>query len=216
MACCRSLGGGGQAGPAISFMICATLRAHLWPSAVPLREELVNTHGRVVVIGLVLLVSCGGVLGHASTQNKKGAREQIVGAWQLESRTVRKASGEILLDPVLGKQPIGRLVYDVSGHMMLQMMRQDRAQAISVPSNPQNATNARIVLGYDAYFGTFQVNDADGTITHHVEGSLFPEDLGKDFRRLFRIEGDTFTLSFTSRAPEGFDVTRTLRFRRSK
>lgn len=174
-----------------------------------------NTHRRVVVIGFILLVSCGG-LGHALTQNKNGAREQIVGAWQLESRTVRKASGEILLDPVLGKQPIGRLVYDVSGHMMLQMMRQDRAQAISVPSNPQNATNARIVLGYDAYFGTFSLNEAEGTITHHVEGSLFPEDLGKDFQRFFRIEGDTFRLSFTSRAPEGFDVTRTLLFRRSK
>ena len=62
----------------------------------------------------------------------------------------------------------------------------------------------------------FSVNEADATITHHVEGSLFPEDLGKDFRRSFRIEGGTFTLSFTSTSPEGFDVTRTLRFRRPK
>jgi hypothetical protein len=96
------------------------------------------------------------------------------------------------------------------------MMRQERAQAISAPANPRDATNPRIVLGYDAYFGTFTVNEADATITHHVEGSLFPEDLGKDFRRSFRIEDGTFTLSFTSKSPEGFDVTRTLRFRRSK
>ena len=122
----------------------------------------------------------------------------------------------MLLDPVLGRQPTGRLFYDASGNMMLQMMRQERAQAISVPSNPQDGRNPRIVLGYDSYFGTFSVNDADGTITHHVEGSLFPEDLGKDFQRVFRIEGDTFTLSFTSKAPEGFDVTRTLLFRRAK
>jgi hypothetical protein len=59
------------------------------------------------------------------------------------------------------------------------------------------------------------VNEAEGTITHHVEGSLFPEDLGKDFTRVFRIEGDTFTLSFTSKSAEGFEVARTLRFRRS-
>ena len=64
--------------------------------------------------------------------------------------------------------------------------------------------------------GTFSVNESDGTITHHVEGSLFPEDLGKDFRRSFKLEGDTFTLSFTSKSPEGFDVTRTLRFRRAR
>jgi hypothetical protein len=164
----------------------------------------------------MLFVSCYGLSGHASTpQRTGGAKEQILGAWRLESRTVRKANGEILLDPVLGTQPAGRLFYDASGHMMLQMMRQERAQAISVPSNPQDARNARVVLGYDAYFGTFRVNEAEGTITHHVEGSLFPEDLGKDFTRFFRIEGDTFTLSFTSTSPEGVEVTRTLRFQRS-
>jgi hypothetical protein len=174
------------------------------------------TTQRKVAFGLVLLVSGSGLLGHASTQSRKDVREQILGAWQLESRTVRKTSGEILLDPVLGKEPIGRLFYDASGHMMLQMMRQERAQAISVPSKPQDATNPRIVLGYDAYFGTFHVNQAAATITHHVEGSLFPEDLGKDFQRAFKIEGDRFTLSFTSKSPEGFEVTRTLRFRRLK
>jgi len=167
-----------------------------------------------LAIGLVL-VSCCVLWGRASAQRKQGAREQIIGAWQLESRTVHKASGEIVLDPVLGQQPIGRLFYDASGHMMLQMMRQGRAQVISVPA-PQGAASPRIVLGYDAYFGTFSVNEADATITHHVQGSLFPEDLGKDFRRSFRIEGGTFTLSFTSKSPEGFDVTRTLRFRRPK
>ena len=180
------------------------------------REKHVTTRRRNVAIGLILLVSGYGLWGRASAQRKQGAREQIIGAWQLESRTVRKASGEILLDPVLGQQPIGRLFYDASGHMMLQMMRQARAQAVSVPSNPQDATNPRIVLGYDAYFGTFHLNEAEGTITHHVEGSLFPEDLGKDFQRAFKIEGDRFTLSFTSKSPDGFEVTRTLRFRRSK
>jgi hypothetical protein len=174
----------------------------------------VKNHGRVVAICLILLVSGGWLWGHASAQRTHGAREQIIGAWQLESRTVRKAGGEILPDPVLGQQPGGRLFYDASGHMMLQMMRQDRAKAISVPANPQDATNPRIVLGYDAYFGSFSVNEADATITHHVQGSLFPEDLGKDFRRSFSIEGGALTLSFTSKSPEGVDVTRTLRFRR--
>ena len=175
-----------------------------------------KAHGRIA-IGLVLLVSCRGLSGHASTpQGREGARGRIVGAWQLDSRTVRKANGEILRDPVLGTQPTGRLFYDASGHMMLQMMRQERARAIGAPSNPEDAKNPRIVLGYDAYFGTFAVNEVDGTITHHVEGSLFPEDLGRDFQRGFRIEGDTLTLSFTSKSPEGFEVTRTLLFRRSK
>jgi hypothetical protein len=177
----------------------------------------VKTHRRVVPVGLMLLASGYGLLGHASTPQAQGVvRTQLVGAWLLESRIVRTANGDVLLDPVLGKQPTGRLFYEASGNMTLQMMRQERAQAISVPSNSQDAKNPRVVLGYDAYFGTFTVNEAKGTITHHVEGSLFPEDLGKDFTRSYRIDGDTFTLSFVSKSPEGLDVTRTLRFRRSK
>ncbi len=168
-----------------------------------------------VTIGLIALVSCGW-LGDVAAQGRGSARPRLLGAWQLQSRTVRTATGAAVADPVLGQQPLGLLVYDASGRVMLQMMRQGRARAISVPANPQDATNARIVLGYDAYFGTFTVNDAQGTITHHVEGSLFPEDLGKDFVRNFTIAGDTFTLIFTSKAADGADVTRTLVFRRLK
>jgi hypothetical protein len=176
----------------------------------------VKTERRIAAIAVALLIACGETLGDASMQIRPSAHAQILGAWQLESRTVRAANDENLLDPVLGSQPLGRLFYDASGHMMLQMMRQDRAQAISVPSNPNHSNNPRIVLGYDSYFGTFQVNAPAGTITHHVDGSLFPEDLGKDFERRFTIDGDTFTLSFTSKSPEGTNVTRTLRFRRLK
>ena len=173
-----------------------------------------KTERRIAAIAVALLIACGETVGDASMQIGPSARAQVLGAWQLESRTVRAANGESLLDPVLGSQPLGRLFYDASGHMMLQMMRQDRAQAISVPSNPTDSNNPRIVLGYDAYFGTFQLNAPAGTITHHVEGSLFPEDLGKDFVRRFTLDGDTLTLSFTSTSPAGSDITRTLRFRR--
>ena len=166
-------------------------------------------------IGLILLIGAIAVFARASAQSKPTARDRILGGWQLESRDVR-AGGKEILDPVLGQQPVGRLFYDASGRMSLQMMRQDRAQAIGKPSTPQDAGNQRVILGYDSYFGTFQLNESAGSITHHVEGSLFPEDLGKDFVRAFTIDGDTFTLSFTSTSAGGTDVTRTLRFRRLK
>jgi len=174
----------------------------------------VKTDRHILAIGVVVLLGCCDTPGDAATQATPTVRPQVVGAWQLESRMVRTANGEILLDPVLGKQPAGRLIYDASGHMALQMMRQDRLQAISVPAKARDSDNPRIVLGYDSYFGTFEVNARAGTITHHVEGSLFPEDLGKDFERRLTVDGDTLTLSFTSKSPEGVDITRTLRFRR--
>jgi hypothetical protein len=139
----------------------------------------------------------------------------MLGSWELQQRTVRRASGEVVNDPVLGENPIGRLFYDASGHMALQMMRQGRTQAINEPSHPEQAKNVRVVLGYDAYFGSFTVDEAAGTVTHHVEGSLFPEDLGKDFTRRFRVEGDTFELNFTSPTADG-EIIRTLVFQRSR
>jgi hypothetical protein len=166
---------------------------------------------RLAVLLLIpALTSCSAPSGRGS------AREQMFGSWELQSRTVTRANGEAIADSVLGAQPIGRLFYDASGHMALQMMRQGRPQAITEPPNPEDAKNARVVLGYDAYFGTFTVDETAGTVTHHVQSSLFPEDLGKDFTRSFRVNGDTFELSFTSPAGAGGAITRTLVFRRSK
>ena len=163
----------------------------------------------------IFLLLCAGAATCSSPPNR-GQKEQLLGSWELQSRTVRRSNGDLVLDPVLGQQPTGRLFYSASGHMALQMMRPARAGAITEPSNPDDASNARIVLGYDAYFGSFSVNEADGTVTHHVEGSLFPEDLGKNFTRAFRVDGDTFELSFASPMPDGSELTRTLVFRRSK
>ena len=59
------------------------------------------------------------------------ARQRIVGTWQLVTRTVTRPDGTTIVDPVLGEKPAGRLVYDASGAMSLQMMRTGRKEAIS-------------------------------------------------------------------------------------
>ena len=183
-----------------------------------------------VVLGVLCMVACAalyplavearcGTPRQAGSASQRGAASskagQLVGAWDLTARSVRRSDGTVIADPVLGERPLGRLFYDASGVMMLQMMRQGRASAMTTPGNSRDAGNARIVLGYDAYFGRFNVDERAGTITHHVEGSLFPEDLGKDFVRAFTLDGDALTLTFTS-TTDGVEITRTLTFRRSR
>jgi hypothetical protein len=140
------------------------------------------------------------------------AAARIVGTWELVTRTVRRADGSTVVDPVLGEKPTGRLVYDASGAMSLQMMRSGRKDAISTPANARDAANPRVVLGYDSYFGRYTVDEKAGTVTHHVEGSLFPEDLGDDWVRPFTLEGDRLTLRLTGE--DG--LTRTLAFERMR
>jgi hypothetical protein len=141
-----------------------------------------------------------------------GATQHIVGTWQLMTRTVSRPDGTTIVDPVLGAKPTGRLVYDASGAMMLQMMRTGRKDAMSTPDNARDKPNPRVVLGYDSYFGRYTVDEKAGTVTHHVEGSLFPEDLGSDWVRPFTLEGDTLTLRLTS--ADG--LTRKLVFQRMR
>jgi hypothetical protein len=175
---------------------------------------------RAAVVVAGLMVASPAASGAFSNQGQPMAAAgrvitRLVGAWHLVSRSVRRADGSVLSDPVLGARPFGRLFYDASGVMSLQMMRAGRSSPISTPDDPRDAVNPRVVLGYDSYSGRYVVDERAGTITHRVEASLFPEDLGKDFVRNFTLDGDTLTLSFTSPA-DGELITRTLVFARSR
>ena len=138
------------------------------------------------------------------------ATKSIVGTWLLMTRTVARADGTTIVDPVLGERPIGRLIYEPNGVMSLQMMRTGRKSAISTPASQRDKSNPRVITGYDSYFGRYTVDENTSAVTHHVEGSLFPEDLGSAWVRPFTIDGDKLTLRVTS----GDGLTRTLVFER--
>ena len=164
----------------------------------------------LTLLALPLILTAA--LDFQSPTSNTAVAQRIVGTWQLMTRTVTRADGTVVVDPVLGEKPAGRLVYDASGAMMLQMMRSGRKDAISPPSAAQDKTNPRVILGYDSYFGRYTVDEKAGTLTHHVEGSLFPEDLGSDWVRPFTLEGDRLTLRLTGE--DG--LTRTLVFQRRR
>ena len=77
--------------------------------------------------------------------------------------------------------------------MMLQMMRAGRKQAISTPANPKDASNPRVILGYDSYFGRYTVDEKAGTVTHHKHASVQPGD-GGDVVRAYEFAGDRLIL----------------------
>jgi hypothetical protein len=48
--------------------------------------------------------------------------------------------------------------------------------------------------GYIGYFGTLSVNADAATVTHHVEGSWFPNIAGADLVRGLRIDGSRLVI----------------------
>ena len=49
-------------------------------------------------------------------------------------------------------------------------------------------------LGYSAYFGTYDVNEVEGYVTHRREGHIVPDQVGTDVKRFYVFEGNTLTL----------------------
>ena len=135
----------------------------------------------------------------------------ILGIWMLKSREDVDAGGQILIDPFLGRDPIGILCFGPS-HFAAQFMKRDRSDEESVPQRVQAKNNTAAVNGYDAYFGTYSVDEVAGTLATHVEGSISPVNIGKTYVRDVRVVGNELLIQLETAAVDGTAITRTNTF----
>ena len=133
----------------------------------------------------------------------------LPGTWQLLSRIDLTAFGERHPEPSLGEDPIALLIYDRSGHFAAQFMKRDRS--VSAPDGPATGqNNSRAQGGYDAYFGTYTVDDEHGTVTQRLLGALSKENVGAVLTRAMEVRDDTLVIKLQTTAADGAPVTRTL------
>jgi hypothetical protein len=150
----------------------------------------------VIAVACVLLMSRTGLLNYADAAMQGGVTEQLVGGWSLVSRVTTSADGKVLTDVGLSATPKGILIYDRAGHVAtVEMLADECREAQKVKGTNDTA---QTILGYDAYFGTYTVNQKEGIVTHHLESALFPGDIGKSIVRRFAISGDTLTIKFNT------------------
>jgi hypothetical protein len=134
----------------------------------------------------------------------------LIGTWRLVSREGRTPIGERRVDPGLGADPLALLVYDSAGNFSAQFMKRDRADGASVAPAPRASNNSVAVGGYDAYFGTYTVDEVAGTVTQQLLGALSPGDVGKVVTRELQVEGDRLTIELVTSGADGEPLTRTL------
>lgn len=119
--------------------------------------------------------------------------DKIIGTWKLVSWIYTNERQETI--DFFGPDPVGILMYEKSGYMNAQLMRRDRANFSSTSGLEATAQEyASAFNGYAAYFGKFEEKEP-GTLTHIVEGSLFPNWVGHDEIRYGKLEGNTLVLS---------------------
>lgn len=123
------------------------------------------------------------------------------------------ATGQIIIDPFLGRDPLGIICFAPS-HFAAQFMKRDRSHQENVVQRVEANNNTVAVYGYDAYFGTYTIDEIAGTLTTHLEGSISPANLGNTYIRAARVVGNELIIQLETTAVDGTAITRTNTFSR--
>ena len=128
--------------------------------------------------------------------DKAGIASKFIGTWRLASVEARRPNGEVAPTPArYGTKTVGYLMYDSTGHVAVQIMRPDRPKFAVNDIDKGTPEELKAAWeGYSAYFGTYEINDAEGFVVHRVEGSSFPNYVGSEQKRFYELSGDTLVL----------------------
>ena len=120
--------------------------------------------------------------------------KRLVGTWRLTAMEARTPSGETKYP--WGRAVGGRLTYSSNGQMSVQIMKADRLPFSSQDLEGGTAEEIQAAFdGYHAYFGTYSYDGRARTVTHRVEGSLFPNWIGHEQTRSVRLSANKLTLT---------------------
>ena len=125
----------------------------------------------------------------SNAASKKTLKQEVVGAWTYVSvDTVRPDGSRV---PMYGANPQGVAIFDDHGRYALVNARSDLPKFASnnrMDGSPEEYK--AVVQGSIAHFGTYTVNEADRTITFHIQTSTFPNWNGAVQKRPFTLKGD--------------------------
>jgi hypothetical protein len=148
---------------------------------------------------MVIAAMALSIFAHAQSAKKisgsGGAKEKLVGAWHLVHIDAPGPDGKSV--PI--SQPKGMLIYTGDGHLSVQLMYPESANTLS---------NEYVLSGYEASFGSYEVDEIAHTVTHHVQGSITRALLvGKDLPRKFEFTADGYLIIRSARPDEHWSVT---------
>ncbi len=125
----------------------------------------------------IVLAGTVAVITPSIAQDRSSA-DLLTGVWQL-----------LPPEGVAADQPhlTGQIVFSDAGTMSVQAMDPDATLA-----------TAYMVNGYEAFYGTFEPNEAEGTFVVTVEAALARDMIGQALERAFVVTEDRLTLTPTN------------------
>lgn len=152
--------------------------------------------GTLTIAAIVaLFLGVALLAGDAVAQQKaKITKEQLAGTWTWVSSKLERPDGSLV--DGFGPNPKGVYMFDAKGHFAFVLQRADLPKIAS--NNRLTATpeeNQAITRGTLSVYGTYSVDEAEGSVTQHIEGSSFPNWNGTQQKRLMTITGDELKIT---------------------
>ena len=149
------------------------------------------------MLAVILLALTATSSPQAGKRSDAGSvRERLIGAWRLAWEDEQGADGK--MNHIVDHQ--GTIVYTRDGHMSVQIMLPSTDNARDV-RNPVKYDQG----GYEAYYGTYEVNEQANSVTHHVQGALVRALVGKHLTRIYRFSDGQLILK-SSRPDEHWTI----------
>ena len=156
-----------------------------------MRNVLCWTAGILIAIAATL---SGTAQAGDNTEAKDAVRDRLIGGWRLVGLELQGTDGK----PARVERT-GTLLYTRDGHMSVQIMS-PKPESPS-PGGPVQYEQG----GYEAYYGTYEVNEQAHTVTHHVEGALVRTLIGNNLTRVYRFSDKQLVLT-SSRPDEHWTI----------
>jgi hypothetical protein len=117
--------------------------------------------------------------------------QKLLGTWKLVSYVgEEELSGA--RSGVMGPRPSGYINYGPDGRMIVIIVGSDRRKPVGPIATQEEAQD--LIRSMLAYAGTYTVDSAAKTVTHHVEISWDQSRTGASQVRTYKLDGDLLTL----------------------
>jgi Lipocalin-like domain len=140
----------------------------------------------LIVVSLCIGLAATMLAGRQIRTVNASIQDQFVGGWRLVSLEQEGPDGKTHTS-----DSTGLLVFTPDGHMSVQVMDRN-LPAQTAPRSVQYSQG-----GYEASFGTYQVDEKAHTFRFHVEGALVRDLIGKELPRSFEFSGKQLLVKST-------------------